>query len=313
MGYNNTQVTLQQRVDVIAANEQLFVQAISSNDIVWEKEKQYAIQCLQSNDYLAGMAVQNPASMQNAIINVANIGISLNPALKHAYLVPRKGSVCLDISYMGLLHIAQSSGVIKWGQAKIVHQNDDFQLQGLSKEPIHSYNPFGDRGEIIGVYCTVKTVDGDYLTETMNISEVYQIRDRSESFKKKKSGPWVTDEGEMIKKTVIKRAYKLWPKCERLGIANQMLNDNGEGINDDVAVITQDEYEQERLSSISEIKVECENVCKQMEGLNDLVVLERLFKAMARKIIQSNCEKFMVKLTKAKDEAKMRIMGQQND
>jgi hypothetical protein len=34
----------------------------------------------------------------------------------------------------------------------------------------------------------------------------------------------------MIRKTVVKRAYKYWPKCERLGSAIQMLNDNGEGI-----------------------------------------------------------------------------------
>ncbi len=34
----------------------------------------------------------------------------------------------------------------------------------------------------------------------------------------------------MIRKTVVKRAYKYWPKCERLGSAIQMLNDNGEGV-----------------------------------------------------------------------------------
>jgi recombination protein RecT len=37
---------------------------------------------------------------------VAAIGITLNPASKLAYLVPRDGMVCLDISYMGLLHRA---------------------------------------------------------------------------------------------------------------------------------------------------------------------------------------------------------------
>lgn len=216
-------------IEYVNEQESLFLPVVSDESVVWEKEKQFAIQALQANDYLAGIAASKPTTLQNAIINIASIGISLNPALKHAYLVPRKGGVCLDLSYMGLLHLAQSSGVILWGQCKIVRANDTYQNAGLSKEPNHLANTFGDRGDIVGAYCTVKTVDGDFLTEEMNIKEIFDIRARSEAYKRK-SGPWKTDEGEMIRKTVVKRAYKYWPKCERLGSAIQMLNDNGEGI-----------------------------------------------------------------------------------
>tara|TARA_R110000851_G_scaffold303346_1_gene460911 strand:- start:1111 stop:1944 length:834 start_codon:yes stop_codon:yes gene_type:complete len=216
-------------IEYISNQESLFLPVLSDESVVWEKEKQFAIQAIQANDYLAKIANNNQASLQNAIVNIASIGISLNPALKHAYLVPRKGGVCLDLSYMGLLHLAQSSGVILWGQCKIVRANDTYQNQGLSKEPSHLSNTFGDRGDIVGAYCTVKTIDGDYLTEEMSIAEIFDIRARSEAFKKG-NGPWKTDEGEMIRKTVVKRAYKYWPKCERLGSAIQMLNDNGEGI-----------------------------------------------------------------------------------
>ena len=216
-------------IEYVSDQESLFLPVVSDESVIWEKEKQFAIQALMANDYLAKVAGQKPGTLQNAIINIASIGISLNPALKHAYLVPRKGGVCLDLSYMGLLHLAQSSGVILWGQCKIVRANDTYQNAGLSKEPNHLANTFGDRGEIVGAYCTVKTIDGDYLTEEMNIAEIFEIRGRSEAFKKN-NGPWKTDEGEMIRKTVVKRAYKYWPKCERLGSAIQMLNDNGEGI-----------------------------------------------------------------------------------
>ena len=215
--------------EYISKQEGLFLPVVSDESVTWEKEKQFAIQALQANDYLANIASQKPVTLQNALINIASIGISLNPALKHAYLVPRKGGVCLDLSYMGLLHLAQSSGVILWGQCKIVRANDTYQNAGLSKEPSHLADTFGDRGEIVGAYCTVKTVDGDVLTVEMSIKEIFEIRARSEAYKRK-SGPWKTDEGEMIRKTVVKRAYKYWPKCERLGSAIQMLNDNGEGI-----------------------------------------------------------------------------------
>ncbi len=57
----------------------------------------------------------------------------------------------------------------------------------------------------------------------MSIDEIFDIRGRSEAFKRG-NGPWKTDEGEMIRKTVVMRAYKYWPKCERLGEAIQMLS-----------------------------------------------------------------------------------------
>ena len=217
-------------IEYVSEQEGLFLPVLSDESLTWEKEKQFAIQMLTANDYLAKIAGQKPATLQNAIINVASIGISLNPALKHAYLVPRKGGVCLDVGYMGLLHLAQSSGVILWGQSKLVYSNDTYENNGLSKEPTHKTTPFGDRGNVIGVYCTVKTIDGDFLTDEMSVADVYAIRDRSDGYKSGKSSPWKTDEGEMIRKTVVKRAYKYWPKCERLGSAIQMLNENGEGI-----------------------------------------------------------------------------------
>ena len=87
------------------------------------------------------------------------------------------------------------------------------------------------------MYVVVKTADGDYLTHTMEISDVYDIRERSESWKSfKKKGaatPWNTDPGEMIKKTCVKQAYKYWPKTDRLESAIHHLNtDGGEGIRD---------------------------------------------------------------------------------
>ena len=118
-------------IEYISNQESLFLPVLSDESVVWEKEKQFAIQAIQANDYLAKIANNNQASLQNAIVNIASIGISLNPALKYAYLVPRKGGVCLDLSYMGLLHLAQSSGVILWGQCKIVRANDTYQNQGL--------------------------------------------------------------------------------------------------------------------------------------------------------------------------------------
>lgn len=216
-------------VTYIEQQKELFLPVLTDQSISWEKEKQFAIQAFQGNKFLYDTASKNQASLQNALINVATIGITLNPARKHAYLVPRDGKVCLDISYMGLMHLAMSTGSILWGQCKLVHSNDTYENQGLDKAPAHSYSAFGDRGSVIGAYCTVKTCHGDYLTDEMSLEDIVKIQNSS----KAKNGPWKTYWNEMARKTVVKRAAKYWPAIERLDNAIHHLNtDNNEGLED---------------------------------------------------------------------------------
>lgn len=241
---SNALATIQQ--DIYATRD-AFTSVLTDQSLNFEREAGFAVQTIQSNDYMQKIAMGNRQSVVNAVTNIAAIGISLNPAKKQAYLVPRDGKVCLDISYMGLMDLAMATGAIRWAQAEIVHANDSFALNGMDKPPTHSYNPFSkDRGEAIGVYVVVKTSDGDYLTETMSADEVNAIRDRSTAWKayqsKGKTCPWVTDPGEMWKKTCVKRAYKYWPKTEQLEKAIHHLNTDG---NEGIQFDTQSQHDPE--------------------------------------------------------------------
>lgn len=205
-----------------------FIEIASTQQIVdWKRESMFALQAIEKSDYMTKIANENPASLRNAIINVAAIGITLNPAAQYAALVPRDGSVCLDIMYRGLLKIATDAGSIRWAQAELVYAADKFSYHGPTRAPDHAADPFSkQRGGVVGVYCVAKTVDGDLLCEVMSIDEVNAIRDRSSAWKawvsKKKSCPWVTDPGEMAKKTVIKRARKTWPESRDVGQAQRL-------------------------------------------------------------------------------------------
>lgn len=264
-------------VEFVKQQEGLFVGALSDNSVNWAKESQFAIQLFQKNDFLAKTAIGNPTSAQNAIINVAAIGITLNPASKLAYLVPRDGMVCLDISYMGLLHLAQATGAIKWGQCKLVHANDQYEANGLDTAPTHKYNAFGERGEVIGGYCTVKTADGDYLTEEMRLEEIEDVRKTSKAGTSPK-GPWVNFWSEMARKTIVKRASKYWPRRDRLDAAIHVLNEE-EGIHQEpimehtpqeVIESTEAAQKQKVIDSVSEI-------CDKMALAESLDELKSLF------------------------------------
>lgn len=223
---------LQVITDDIYSTRETFAAVLSDKSINFEKEAGFAIQVLQGNDYALGVAMKNRQSVVNAVNNVAAIGISLNPARRQAYLVPRDGRICLDISYMGLIDLAVATGSIRWAQADLVRANDTFALNGYDAPPTHVFNPFSkDRGEIVGAYVVVKTADGDYLTTPMSRDDIDAIMNRSQSVKSGRSSPWKTDYGEMAKKTVVKRAYKYWPKNDRLSEAIHHLNtDGGEGL-----------------------------------------------------------------------------------
>lgn len=224
---SNLQV-LKQEIQTV---ETQFISVQSDSSLSFQREVGFAMQALGNNDFLAKIAINNKQSLLNAVTNVSAIGISLNPAEKQAYLVPRGGAVCLDISYMGLIDLATRSGSIMWAKAELVYSNDQFTLNGVDEQPTHHRDPFStNRGSVVGAYCVAKLASGDYLTEVMSKAELDSIKARSEPGKKG-SGPWATDEGEMQRKTVVKRASKYWPKSERLAKAIDMLNtEGGEGL-----------------------------------------------------------------------------------
>lgn len=223
--------------DIIQGASEKFHTIANNNkmDIEFIKEASFAVQQIYKNDKTLVAAKNNPTSLQYAMANVASVGLSLNPATAYAYLVPRDGAICLDISYRGLIKIATDTGSIMWARADVVYSEDNFIYNGPASEPTHTSNPFSkERGEVVGVYCIAKTCDGDILTDVMTEEEVEAIKNKSPSATSQYS-PWVNFPNEMRKKCCIKRGSKTWPKTERherLDTAIEYINQS-EGIDFD--------------------------------------------------------------------------------
>ena len=219
--------------EVIEQVEERFLE-IAPRELDYASEKGFAIQLLKGNDYLMKVAQEQPQSLQMAMSNVAAIGLSLSPAEKLAYLVPRKGKICLDVSYQGFCRLGTNSGSIEWVQAELVYSNDKFMQSAMGERPDHSFDGFAtveQRGDFKGGYCVAKTRSGDYLTTVMSAEEIYKIRDNSELYKKNKSGPWADYFKEMAKKSVVRRAFKMWPRTDehalkRMAQAVEISNQN---------------------------------------------------------------------------------------
>lgn len=199
------------------------IAASSGNVVTWQKEASFAVQAIEKSEYLQKC---KPASIRNAVVNVASVGLSLNPALKLAYLVPRDGLCCLDISYIGLTKIATDTGSVLAVKAECVRANDAFEYMGPFERPAHKFNPFAstaERGDVLGAYTLAKLANGETLVETLSREEINKIRATS---KAKNSPAWNDWFEEMSKKSVIKRAYKMWPTTERLSRAVEVINEH---------------------------------------------------------------------------------------
>ena len=182
------------------------------------REANFAIQILESNAYLMKA---NPVSIKNAIINIALTGLTLNPALKYAYLVPRNSkeglNIILDISYMGMIKLLTDAGAVKNIDAEVIYSGDKFDYRKGS-EPYIKHSPaLSNRGEKIGAYAIAYFRDGGSQFEILGKEEIEKIRATSESYKNEKArpySPWETWEDEMWKKSALKRLFKLLPKTK---------------------------------------------------------------------------------------------------
>lgn len=204
------------------------IKSVIANKLTPEKMSRIALNELRSNDYLAKIAIQNPGSFVNAVVQAAHLGLEIGGALGQAYLVPFKGEIKMMPGYRGLISLARRSGEISSINAEIVYENDIFDLElGIDTKVKHKPCLTGDRGEPKLVYMVAHFKDGGNHFEWMTVAEVMKIKARSSAVKSGKETPWDTDRDEMIKKTIIRRGWKYLPmsiemqSAEKIDSANE--------------------------------------------------------------------------------------------
>lgn len=174
-----------------------------------ERMSRIALGMLRTQPKLAVAAQKNPESFAHAILLASQLG--LEPGVQGmCYLVPYGSEIQMLPGYRGLMELARRSGQISSIEAHLVYERDDFELAlGLEQRLVHKPRIDGERGKPVLVYCIARFKDGGHHFEWMSIIEVNRIRDTKS--KASKSGPWVDDYEEMVRKTIVRRASKYWP------------------------------------------------------------------------------------------------------
>jgi recombination protein RecT len=212
MSSNVALIEKEQKNKELVFKAQKQFEASNEYQMNFNREAGFAIQVLTQNDFLASC---EPESIRNAVVNVSLTGLTLNPALKYAYLIPRDRKCVLDISYIGMIKLLTDAGAVKNVDAAVIYSNDKFDYR-KGTDPYFKHVPaLQNRGDKIGVYAVAFFRDGGFQFDVLGKEEIEKVRATSESWKKetsRKYSPWETWEDEMWKKTALKRIFKLLPK-----------------------------------------------------------------------------------------------------
>jgi recombinational DNA repair protein RecT len=174
-----------------------------------------------------------------ACLSAAELGLSLNKSMGEADILKvwdgrmKKNVAQFRPRYKGLMKLALQAGEVLKIESRLVYSKDVFEVeQGIDPRIIHKHG-LSDRGEKIGAYCVWKLKNGESQFEIMSKEEILAIRDRSSSKTKDGTivGPWKTDEAEMWRKTVVRRASKYMPLSTEAQRA-VMVDNQAEGIID---------------------------------------------------------------------------------
>jgi recombination protein RecT len=201
---DRTTSTLSRKIDQLAG-------LVGGDRARAERTYRMMVMAVGRNAQLANVA---PERLFLAVQQILALNLDVGPM--GAYPVPFKGDVTVIVSGQGLVELMMRSGLVRDVAARVVYEHDQFDLDYASNSVLHKPCLTGDKGAPVGAYALVNLTTGGRVLEWMSRDELLAIRDRSPSCRNGVSGPWLTDEGEMWRKTVLKRAAKYVPKSADL-------------------------------------------------------------------------------------------------
>lgn len=164
-----------------------------------------------------------PPSFIRAVLEAAELGLAIDGRLAHAVVFNNKvkvggkeewrKEVQLMVDYKGIVAVARRNKALVDVWARLIFENDELTL--WEEDGVQKYRhvpKLVDRGALKGVLSVILFAGGRVKYDWMDNKEVDAVRSRSKSWNAKEggSGPWRTDDGEMRKKTGIRRVLKLY-------------------------------------------------------------------------------------------------------
>jgi len=196
------------------------------------KETNFAIQIIKESPALQKCSAE---SVLKSVFEISQTGLTLNPVLNYASLIPRKGKCSLMPQYQGLIKLATDTDNIKSIDVQLVYEGDECEVDLSTDKKITKHIPYQvtgkAKGKILYGYSVATLQDGLKHVEIMSISDIYEVREYSQSYqyekdKHYKNSPWFKSEPEMCRKTIVRRHFKYLPKSNNVQLERAIELDN---------------------------------------------------------------------------------------
>lgn len=164
-----------------------------------------------------------PISIVRAVKQAAELGLEIAGPLGEAYLVPFKrrwkdehgnwreqSEAQFIMGYRGIIALATRTRAVKTISARVVHENDVFDVNLAEETIVHKPN-LKNPGGVCAAYAIAVLGEGLKKVEVMSVDQLEEIRKRSKTYDDQtgiSDGPWRTDYEEMCRKTVVRRLGK---------------------------------------------------------------------------------------------------------
>jgi recombination protein RecT len=182
-------------------------------------------------------------SIIEAVYRAVSLGLDPSGMTDEGYLTPRGGRAVFVPGYRGLLKIAYENPRVGLIEAHVVRKRDHFELRyGDPEGHVVDHRPRldvaeGDENPAVGTYAICWWRDcRQPLVEWMTAEEIEVNAERSGN--RDEDSPWVTDWGEMARKTVLKRLLKYIPLGPQWGA---ILREREVGMGEEVAELPEEE------------------------------------------------------------------------
>lgn len=160
-------------------------------------------------------------SIYQGLAKAATLGLQIGGQFPHAYFVPKGGRAALMPSQDGYIFACT------YGPGSIlatppvlmeVYDKDEFTIRG--SDVVHNFQPFKDRGKLVGFYTVLEFKDGRRAVRTVTMDEVDRIE---KAYGSTGSPAYQKSKIDMDRKTAMKKMLKPFVKiCEGLAMLMQM-------------------------------------------------------------------------------------------
>jgi len=157
-------------------------------------------------------------SVYKCLTKFSTMGLQIGGQFPHAYLVPFAGKAAPVVTADGYAFAcAHGPGAVLVRIPKLEHvyEKDAFHLDAAAAMVKHDFDPFGDRGKVVGYYMVLDYLDGHREISTATPKEVEEIE---KSYSNKTGPAWTKSLQEMHDSKAAKQLLKK-PMRESEGLA----------------------------------------------------------------------------------------------